>query len=105
MATINLPGFQWPASSTEYVLAMAAYLIGIFIVASIIGEVSTKLYSAGAAAGTSQIICDLCQQRMANGKEDWEKCVCGGGGVCMCGGVYACVVLCMCVCDVCVLEE
>ena len=40
MATINLPGFQWPASSTEYVLAMAAYLVGIFIVASIIGEVS-----------------------------------------------------------------
>lgn len=46
MATINLPGFQWPASSTEYVLAMAAYLIGIFIVASIIGEISNIVAAA-----------------------------------------------------------
>eukprot|EP00731_Ephydatia_muelleri_P032261 Em0023g768a len=46
VATINLPGFQWPASSTEYVLAMAAYLVGIFIVASIIGEISNIVAAA-----------------------------------------------------------
>ena len=88
MATINLPGFQWPASSTEYVLAMAAYLMGIFIVASIIGEVSAT-------------VADWYRLKMIS-VFDGRKCAC----VCVCGVcvcVCVCVVcVCLCVCVVCV---